>query len=156
MRRLALLPVLALVATAARPLAADTTQAPAKKQDALTMSADSVEIDAEAKTAVLTGHVKLTRGDLTLACPRVDARFGQESHVTWAKGTGGVVAEVKGVRAEAPSAEIDLAAKTVALAGGVKLTQGEGWMTAERATIHTDTGKVTLTDVKGSIPVAPK
>jgi lipopolysaccharide export system protein LptA len=60
---------------------------------------------------------------------------------------------VKGVRAEAPEVEVDLAAKTLELRGGVRLTRGEGWITAERATIHMATAKVTMSDVKGSIPL---
>jgi len=132
-------------------LAADPDDA--KKPAPLQMNAEKVEIDIEAKTAVLTGHVELTRGDLKVSCPRVDARYDHVPHVTWAKGSGGVVAEVKGVRAESPVAEIDLAAQTVVLIGGVKLAREGAWLTADRATINMTTGKVTLTDVKASIPV---
>ena len=39
------------------------------------------------------------------------------------------------------------------LKGGVRLTRGKGWITAERASIDIPTQKVTLHDVKGSIPV---
>lgn len=119
----------------------------------LEMSADHLDLDVEAKTAVLKGHVKLTKGAMIVSCPRVDVRYDHVPHVTWAKASGGVVAEVKGVRAEAPDAELDLAARTLALRGGVRLTRGEGWITAEQATIHIATAKVSMTEVKGSIPV---
>ncbi len=117
------------------------------------MSADRLDLDVEARTALLTGHVKLARGPMTLSCPRVDVRYDQASHVTWARGSGGVVAEVKGVHAEAPDVEVDLGARTMELRGGVRLTRGDGWITAERATINIATARVTMTDVKGSIPV---
>jgi hypothetical protein len=74
-------------------------------------------------------------------------------HVTWARGSGGVVAEVKGVRAEAPEVELDLPGQSLALRGGVRLTRGEGWITADSATIQIATGKVSMIGVKGSIPV---
>jgi lipopolysaccharide export system protein LptA len=119
----------------------------------LQMSADRLELDVEAKTAALTGHVKLTRGAMTVSCPRVDVRYDQVPHVIWAKGSGGVVAEVKGVRAEAKDLEIDLKARSMELRGGVRLTRGEGWITAEQASINIATGRVTLSEVKGSIPV---
>lgn len=121
--------------------------------EALEMWADRLELDVEAKTAQLTGHVKLARGPMTIRCPKVDVRYDQVPHVTWARGSGGVVAEVKGVRAEAPEVEVDLAARTMELRGGVKLTRGEGWIAAERASINIATGKVSMSDVKGSIPV---
>jgi lipopolysaccharide export system protein LptA len=90
---------------------------------------------------------------MTLRCPRVDVRYDHVPHVTWAKGSGGVVAEVKGVRAEAPEVEVDLAARTMELRGGVRLTRGDGWITAERASVNVATGKVTMSDVKGAIPI---
>src|ERR1700733_15226056 len=121
--------------------------------DPLQMSADRLELDVEAKTASLTGHVKLTRGAMTVSCPRVDVRYDHVPHVIWARGSGGVVAEGRGVRAEARDLEIDLKARAMELRGGVRLTRGEGWITAEQASINIATGKVTLSEVKGSIPV---
>jgi lipopolysaccharide export system protein LptA len=122
-------------------------------REPLEMSAEHLDLDVEAKTALLTGGVKLTKGPLTIACPRVEVRYDQVPHVTWAKGSGGVVAEVKGVRAEAPEVELDLPGQAIALRGGVRLTRGEGWITADQATIQIATGKVSMTGVKGSIPV---
>ena len=122
-------------------------------KEPLAMSAEHLELDVEARTALLTGGVKLTRGSLTVACPRVEVRYDQIPHVTWARGSGGVVAEVKGVRAEAPEVELDLAGQALSLRGGVRLTRGEGWITADQATIQIVTGKVSMTGVKGSIPV---
>jgi lipopolysaccharide export system protein LptA len=121
----------------------------------LAMTADHLELDLEAKTAVLTGHVKLGKGGLSVACPRVDVRYDQVPHVTWAKGTGGVSAEVKGIKAEAPEVELDLQSQVLELRGGVRLSRGEGWISAERASIQIATGKVSMTDVKGAIPVKP-
>ena len=122
--------------------------------EVLAMEAQQLEVDIEGKSAVLTGRVKLTKGSLTVRCPRVDVRYDHVPHVTWVKGSGGVVAEVKGVRAEAPEVELDLAKQTLELRGGVRLSRGDGWLTAERATIHTASAKVSMTDVKGSIPVS--
>ncbi len=117
------------------------------------MSAEHLDLDVEARTAVLTGGVKLVKGSLTIACPRVEVRYDQVPHVTWARGSGGVIAAVKGVRAEAPEVELDLAGQALSLRGGVRLTRGEGWITADQATIQIASGKVSMTGVKGSIPV---
>lgn len=142
----------AVIASSARPIAAE----PAAKIDEgepLSMSADKLDLDVEAKTATLVGRVKITRGAMTVHSPRVDVRYDEVPHVKWVKGTGGVVAEVKGVKAEAKEVEIDLAARTLELRGGVKVSRGEGWITAERASINIATARVSMTDVKGSIPI---
>lgn len=124
------------------------------------MVADRLDLDVAARSAVLAGHVKLTRGTLSVSCPRVDVRYDQIPHVTWLKGTGGVVAEVSGVKAEAPEAELDLASQTLKLRGGVRLTRGDGWISAEQATVEITTSKISMTEVRGSIPIprssAPK
>jgi lipopolysaccharide export system protein LptA len=154
MRRPLLLVALALAgATTVSAVARTMSAEPPPDGEGLQMSADRLDLDVEARTALLTGHVKLARGPMTLSCPRVDVRYDHVPHVTWARGSGGVVAEVKGVRAEAPEVEVDLGARTMELRGGVRLTRGDGWITAERATINIATARVTMTDVKGSIPI---
>jgi lipopolysaccharide export system protein LptA len=118
------------------------------------LQADRLDIDILAGEATLTGKVTLSKGDLVVSCPRIDLRFDQTPHVTWAKGSGGVTADVRGVHAEAPSVELDLTKQVLDLRGGVKLTRGQGWLTADSARIDIPTAKVALAQVKGSIPVA--
>jgi len=121
--------------------------------DSVNVQADHLEIDILAGEATLTGNVSLTKGDLVVSCPRIDLRFEHAPHVTWARGSGGVTADVRGVHAEAPSVEVDLAKQVLDLRGGVKLTRGQGWLTADSARIEMATAKVSLTQVKGAIPV---
>lgn len=122
--------------------------------EAVLLQADKLDIDLLAGEATLTGKVTLTRGDVIVNCPRVDLRFDHAPHVTWARGSGGVTADVRGVHAEAPSVELDMARQTLDLSGGVKLTRGQGWLTADSARIEIPTARVSLVQVKGSIPVA--
>jgi hypothetical protein len=51
--------------------------------------------------------------------------------------------------------ELDATAHSVVLTGGVRLARGRGWVTAEHATIDVASGRVSLEDVKGSLPVRP-
>jgi lipopolysaccharide export system protein LptA len=151
-KRLAALPL------ALAPLLAPATLARAEPflggDSAVSLQADRLDIDILAGEATLTGKVTLTKGDLVVSCPRVDLRFDQTPQVTWARGSGGVTADVRGVHAEAPSVELDLRKQVLDLRGGVKLTRGQGWLTADTARIDIPTAKVSLTQVKGSIPVA--
>lgn len=119
----------------------------------LGVQADTLEVDVAAGTAVLTGKVVLSKGDMTVRCPRFDLKFDATPHVRWAKGSGGVVADVRGVHGEAPEVELDMVKQTLEMRGGVKLSRGQGWIQAERATIELATARVTATQVKGSIPV---
>jgi len=109
-----------------------------------------------AGSAVFTGNVSLAKGDLHVTCPRIEVKFDVSPHVSWARGSGGVSADVRGVHAEAPEVELDLMRQVLELRGGVRLTRGQGWLQAERASIDIATAKVTLAQVKGSIPVPPR
>lgn len=145
---------LALSGTAARSLSADA-QKPPPPGPTLEVSAEKLDVDVQAKTAVLSGNVRLTKGSISVACPRVEARYDDGPQIVWAKGSGGVVAELGGARAEAPLVEIDMATQTLELRGGVRLARGGAWIKAERATIDMVTSKISMSDVKGSIPVTP-
>lgn len=123
--------------------------------DALSLQADHVDVDVNTGEAVLSGNVSLSKGDLKVSCPRIDLKFDNSPHVKWAKGSGGVAADVRGVHAEAPEVELDLSKQLLDLRGGVRLTRGQGWLQADRATIDIASAKVTMSQVKGSIPVPP-
>ena len=112
------------------------------------LETDRLEVDVAAGTALLEGHVNLTKGDLKVSCPKVDLAFDTSPKVKWVKASGGVAADVRGVHAY-----VDLEKKHLELKGGVKLQRGGGLLEAEKATIDLTSGKVTLTKVKGSIPV---
>jgi lipopolysaccharide export system protein LptA len=124
--------------------------------DSVNVQADSLDVEVSGGTAVLTGNVSLSKGDLHVSCPRIDLKFDMSPHVSWARGSGGVSADVRGVHAEAPEVELDLTKQVLDLRGGVRLTRGQGWLQAERASIDVASGRVSLTQVKGSIPVPPR
>lgn len=145
---------LAAVATAIAPSSlAEPPKAAAPAREQVSLSADRLDIDLEGKTAVFAGNVRLDRGELKIRCPKVEVRYDAIPNVTWARGTGGVVAELKGVHAEAPEVELDLPKQSLVLRGGVRLARGAGWISAASATIDLLTSKVSLTEVKGALPV---
>lgn len=119
----------------------------------VSVQADKLELDVAAGSALLTGQVVLAKGDLAVKCPRFELKFDGSPQLTWAKGSGGVVADVRGVHGEAPEVELDLRKQLLELRGGVKLQRGQGWIQAEKATIELATARVTATQIKGSIPV---
>ncbi len=74
----------------------------------VSVQADKLEVDVATGSAVLTGQVVLSKGDMNVRCPRVELKFDTSPHLNWAKGSGGVVADVRGVHGEAPEVELDL------------------------------------------------
>lgn len=121
----------------------------------LELSADLLEVDTREQTAVLTGKVVLSRApDLTLKCAKIEVKYDAGGpKLNWAKGSGGIVADVKGVHGEAPEFELDLTKQHLSLRGGVRLSRGQGWIVADGAEIDLATAKVTMTNVKASLPV---
>lgn len=153
MRRRLFAIVAILVSTSFAPREADADAILDVSKGDVGVQADKLEVDVAAGAAILTGQVVLTKGDMSVRCPRVDLKFDTSPHLSWAKGSGGVVADVRGVHGEAPEVELDLKKQTLELRGGVKLSRGQGWIQADKATIELATARVTATQVKGSIPV---
>ena len=151
--RVAIAAGLVLLTTSFAPREADADPLLDVGKGDVGVQADKLEIDVATGSAVLTGQVVLSKGDMAVRCPRVELKFDSSPHLNWAKGSGGVVADVRGVHGEAPEVELDLKKQILELRGGVKLSRGQGWIQADKATIELATGKVTATQVKGSIPV---
>jgi lipopolysaccharide transport protein LptA len=152
-RRLLLLVPLLLLSTSFAPKEADADPLLDVARGDVSVQADRLELDVAAGTAMLTGKVVLSKGDLAVRCPKFELKFDSSPHLDWAKGSGGVVADVRGVHGEAPEVELDLKKQILELRGGVKLSRGQGWIQADKATIELATGKVSATQVMGSIPV---
>jgi lipopolysaccharide export system protein LptA len=92
-------------------------------------------------------------GELEVECGKIDVRYDEAPVVRYARGSDDVTVRLKGIEAKAAALEVDVARRSVRLQGGVKVSRGRGWVTAEAAQIDTATRHVTLDDVKGSIPV---
>ena len=92
-------------------------------------------------------------GELEVECGRIDVRYDEAPVVRYARGSKDVTVRLKGIEAKAATLEVDVARRSVRLQGGVKVSRGRGWVTAEAAQIDIATRHVTLDDVKGSIPV---
>jgi lipopolysaccharide export system protein LptA len=137
------------------PTAAQAGPLAVVEGESLDIKADKLDVDIDKGTALLDGNVVAKMGELTVSCPKVEIRYDQAPRVRWAKGSGGVHARVKGIDATANSVVLDLSKRQLSLSGGVRLARGKGWIEAGKATIDLSTRKVTLQEVKGSIPVEP-
>ena len=135
MKRLAIAALVVLLGTSLLPSEAEADPLLDVGKGDVSVQADKLEVDVATGSAVLTGQVVLSKGDMAVRCPRVDLKFDTSPHLNWAKGSGGVVADVRGVHGEAPEVELDLKKQVLELRGGVKLSRGQGWIQADKATI---------------------
>ena len=119
----------------------------------LDVRADRLEVDIAKGTAVLQGNVHAVLGELEVECGKIDVRYDEAPVVRYARGSNDVTVRLKGIEAKAAALEVDVARRSVRLQGGVKVSRGRGWVTADAAQIDITTRHVTLDDVKGSIPV---
>lgn len=123
--------------------------------EVLDVSAQRLDVNVDNGTAQLEGDVHARFGELDVNCSKVEIRYDESPRVKWARGVGGVRARLKGIEATAASVTVDVPGRSVELNGGVRLSRGKGWVTADVATIDLATRKVSLRTVKGSIPVQP-
>lgn len=137
------------------PTPASSVKLPDAVPGNLELKADLLVVDVKAQNATLTGNVELSKGgDLSLRCPKIEVKYDSAGpRVSWAKGSGGVVADVKGVRGEAPEFELDWVAQKLTLRGGVRLFRGQGWVVADGAEIDLAGAHITMTNVRASLPV---
>jgi lipopolysaccharide export system protein LptA len=119
----------------------------------LDVRADHLDVDIAKGTAVLQGNVHAVLGELEVECGKIDVRYDEAPVVRYARGSNDVTVRLKGIEAKAATLEVDVARRSVRLQGGVKVSRGRGWVTADAAQIDIATRHVTLDDVRGSIPV---
>ncbi len=137
------------------PATAPSVKLPPSVPGNVEISADVLEVDTKEQSATMTGKVIFTKGtDLSLRCPKIEVKYESSGpRVSWARGSGGIQADVKGVRAEAPEFELDLGKQHLSLRGGVRLFRGTGWVAADGAEIDLASARVTMTNIKASLPV---
>lgn len=124
--------------------------------EVLDVSAKQLDVNLAKGVAFLDGEVHVKLGELDINCDRVDIRYDDAPMVRWARGSGNVRASMRGVTASAQSLEVEVPERRVRLVGNVKISRGKGWVQAEHASIDLPTGRITLDEIRGSIPIEAK
>lgn len=109
------------------------------------INADNLSVDQATGRAVFSGNVSITQGDLNITAGLVEITYdgtsGQVTHLTAGQG---VIFVTETDSAKAETAEYDLVAQTLAMAGGVTLTQGASTISADSMTVNLATGAAQL------------
>ncbi|WP_375260744.1 lipopolysaccharide transport periplasmic protein LptA [Palleronia sp.] len=103
---------------------------------------NQLDVDQEAGTAVFTGEVTATQGELSLTGERVEVFYttGEDRRIRRLYATGGVTLVTSEEAAEAEEADYEVIDGTILMVGDVLVTQGESAIAGERMTIDMDTG----------------
>jgi lipopolysaccharide transport protein LptA len=124
--------------------------------EVLDISAKHLDVDLTKSAAKLEGEVRIKLGELDVSCDRVDIRYDDAPTVRWARGSGNVRASIRGITATAQNLEVEIAERRVGLIGNVRIARGRGWIQADHASIDLPTGRITLDEIRGSIPIEAK
>jgi lipopolysaccharide export system protein LptA len=141
----------AIVAAAPAGAAAQQAQVPfgGLSHDAtlpVEITADRLDLDQAAGTAVFTGAVRVAQGDLRMAADRVEVFYAGDAdgagsgRVQRMRASGNVTLASGAEAAEAERATYEVATGIVEMQGDVLLTQGENALSSETLTIDLNAG----------------
>ena len=120
----------------------------------VSVEADLLEVDLHSGRATLVGNVRMRRGELDVTCGRLEALYDKVPAIRWAKASAGVRARLRDFDARSEQAELEMDRRALHLRGDVRLRRGGAWMQAREVSVDLKTNRMTLQQVRGSIPVA--
>lgn len=105
------------------------------------ITADNLTVNREDGTAVFSGNVRIGQGDMRMAAAEVQVIYNSDSgDIDRLIASGGVTLATAQEQAEAASADYDIAAGELTLAGDVLLTQGQSALSADRMVVDMASG----------------
>ena len=133
-------------------LAAASTALAQSRHDSsapIDFAADHIELQDKANRAILSGNVRITQAEMTLAAARVTVAYtgkvtNGSPQASRIDASGGVTVTRPDQRASGSYGVYDVGRRTVIMLGGVKLTQGANTVNGNRLTINLDTGKAVI------------
>jgi len=109
------------------------------------VGADSLVIVPETGTAVFSGNVQITQGDLLITAGEVEVIYVEETgKIDRLAVRGGVVFTGPSESARADTADYDISGGVLVLRGNVVLTQGASAISAGEMTVNLVTGQAVL------------
>ncbi len=109
------------------------------------VTADSLTVDQNTRSAVFAGDVVITQGEMHIAAGRVEVIYGEDTGaIARLSLSGGVTFVTAQEEAEAQTADYDLTSGTLALSGDVLLSQGANVLSAQRMTINLRDGTAVM------------
>ena len=105
------------------------------------ITADSLTVDQDSKSAVFSGNVVIGQGEMRISAAEVKVIYSDATgDIAQLLATGGVTFVTATEAAEAQSAEYNLTTGMLILSGEVLLTQGASALSADQMTVNLETG----------------
>ena len=111
--------------------------------------AKATEWDLQARTARFTGEVRVTRGDVTLTCDRVEVRYGADDRIDHLAAEGRIRVEQGARLATAEKAEVEGRTGRIVLTGSPVLAEGPNRLEGATITLYLDDKRVTCASADG-------
>ncbi|AOZ68131.1 lipopolysaccharide transport periplasmic protein LptA [Rhodobacter xanthinilyticus] len=108
---------------------------------AVEVSADSLTVNQADGTAVFTGNVVISQGDMRLKAATVEVEYGADrTRIARLHASGGVMLASATEAAEAREAVYEVTSGQLVMTGDVLMTQGENVMSGQKLAVDLKTG----------------
>ena len=105
------------------------------------VTADNLSVDNATGTAVFTGNVLISQGEMTLSAGKVEVIYrASDQGIAKLEATGGVVLVAGEDAAESQRADYDIDAGTLVMSGDVLMTQGGNLLSGQTLRLNMETG----------------
>ena len=127
-------------------LAASPTQA---EEQAVRISAGTLEADASSHRVSFKGEVSVEGKDLAIRCDRLLAEYGPQGELTRLRAEGNLKLVYRDLHASADAADVDLLRRVIVLSGRPSAEQGGARIEGERIELDLADGKMEVKGVHG-------
>jgi lipopolysaccharide export system protein LptA len=114
------------------------------------IKADKLQIDAESRQAVFTGHVRFSYDGVQFGCERLLIRYDEQGAPLFLTATGKVSIRQQGTLAEAARAEMTMKTGVVVLSGNPRVVRDRNTLSGKTVRLNVRTGEVEVAEAVGT------
>jgi lipopolysaccharide export system protein LptA len=114
------------------------------------IKADKLQIDAENRQAVFTGHVRFSYEEVQFRCERLLIRYDEQGAPLFLTATGKVTIRQQGTLAEAARAEMTVKTGVVVLSGNPRVVRDRNTLSGKTVRLNVRTGEVEVAEAVGT------
>ncbi len=113
--------------------------------------ADKVVLGPDLKSATLTGHVRVTVGDVQITCNKLSLAYGGGKQVASFEARGKVKLVMQDLEAFSEELDYDAKKRHVVMRGGCRVKSKSVDLTGEKISLELDTRKISIDMAAGTI-----
>lgn len=133
------------------PASAGDTKAQKPAKIIVKFKADKVVLGPNLKSATLTGHVRVTVGDVKITCKKLSLAYGGGKQVASFEARGKVKLVMADLEATASELDYDAKAKKAVMRGDCRVKSKSVDLTGEKISLELDTRRISIDKASGTI-----